>query len=211
MTVVPSGSNTDLFRPMDRNKCLEKRKLKKENQYIGFVGSLLKYQGVNILIEAAPLVIAKIPRAHFIIIGEGPMREEWVNTVKKKGLTGKFTFTGQIDYKELPGFIGCMDICEAPFMETVGYSSPVKIFDYMSCGRPIIASDVDGTTGVFRYSEAVHLVPPESPDALARSIIKIIDDEKLLKHMGAMGRKFALEKYDRKKLVNRIDRILLSL
>ncbi len=148
--IVPSGANTKLFRPLKKIQSPNKLCLDPDKKIIGFVGSLLKHQGVDILIDAAPSIIEHGKQVNFLIIGEGPMKKIWIDMVNKRGLENAFNFTGQIDYQSLPIWIARMDVCVAPFLLSAGLRSPVKIFDYLSCGKPVVASKIVGTTDILR-------------------------------------------------------------
>ncbi len=143
---LPSGANCELLKPMQTKRCRVENNLDTNRNYIGFTGTLLGHQGVETLIKASPLIIAERPGAMFLIIGEGPLKSSYRKVVKNLGVDGYFMFTGQIEYQKMPSWIGAMDVCVAPFLENAGYRSPVKIFDYMACGKPVVASKIEGTT-----------------------------------------------------------------
>ncbi len=210
LIVVPSGANTSVYKPMNRDQCITDTGLDPSKKYVCFMGSLLKYQGVDVLIKAAPMILEKIPSAEFLIIGEGPMKDEWMREAEEAGMENVFHFIGQIDYYELPTYIGATEVCVAPFLKSVGYSSPVKIFDYMACGKGVVSSDITGTTDVFNGTGGVERVPAEEPDKLAEAIVTIMADNSLSKEMGKQGREFILEHYDRGKLARRISDEILS-
>jgi glycosyltransferase involved in cell wall biosynthesis len=204
---MPSGANVELFKPLDKQQCRTRLGLDLNKKYIGFIGTLLKHQGVDILIKAAPSIIKKVPSSIFLIIGEGPMKEIWISDVRTMGIKDHFIFTGQVEYKEVPIWIGSSDLCVAPFKKNSGFRSPVKIFDYMSCGKPIVASNIRGTTENFLSSNTILLVEPEQPDFLADAILDILTNEKKYEKMGSKGRSLILEKYDRKIMANKITSI----
>ncbi len=201
---MPSGANSDLFRPMPVRECRSRLNIDLEKKYIGFAGTLLKHQGIDILIDAAHSILVKEPSGTFIIIGEGPMKDIWMNKVEKQYLGEYFIFTGQIDYEDMPVWIGAMDICIAPFLDSTGLRSPVKIFDYMSCGKPVVASRIEGTTDVFSDSGAIKLVAPGNSEMLSSAVIELLKDQQKAYRMGENGREFILAKYDRKTIAQRI-------
>lgn len=204
LIVMPSGANVDIFKPMSSQECRFRLNIDIEKKYVGFAGTFLNHQGVDVLIDAASLILRKEPLSLFAIIGEGPMKDVWIREVKRKGLFNSFLFPGQIDYEMMPIWIGAMDICVAPFLESSGLRSPVKIFDYMACGRAVVASRIDGTTDVFAGSEAIRLVPPGNVEILADAIGDLLSDKKMADKMGGKGRALVVEKYDRQRIAQRI-------
>ena len=209
--ILPSGANTDLYRPMDQIQCRLRLNLENSKKYIGFMGTLLEHQGVDVLVDAAPSVLQSIPDAFFVIIGEGPMKDQWRRRVDERSLQGHFLFTGQIDYEQTPLWINAMDLCVAPFLLKVGLSSPVKIFDYMACGKPVVASKIPGTTEIFDGSDGVRLIEPENKDALADALVDILADEEKAKRMGMQGRRLVETHYDRRVLAEKVQKEVYGL
>lgn len=201
---LPSGANTDLFRPLPVRECRARLNIDLEEKHVGFAGTLLRHQGIDVLVDAAPLILDREPSTRFVIIGEGPMKETWMNAVESKGLNMRFLFPGQIDYEDMPTWISAMDICVSPFVQSAGLRSPVKIFDYMACGKPVIASKIEGTTDIFNQSEAIKFVEPGDTEALSDAIIDLLANQKKAAQLGENGRRFIVAKYDRKVLANRI-------
>jgi glycosyltransferase involved in cell wall biosynthesis len=87
---------------------------------------------------------------------------------------------------------------------SAGLRSPVKIFDYMACGKPVVASKIPGTTDIFDRSGAVWLIDPENKDALAAASVDILADDEKANEMGMKGRRLVETHYDRKVLTNKI-------
>lgn len=214
LIVIPSGSNLSLFTPLDKKECRSRLNFKNDTNYVGFVGSLLSYQGIDTLITASPYVLKIHPSTVFLIIGEGPMRPIWTQQIKEKGLRQSFLFCGEIEYKKVPLYLGAMDIGVAPFLSSVGLSSPVKIFDYLACGRPVIASNIQGSTDIFAESGAVRLIKPEDPIILAEAIKMLLENKPLAETMGEKGRLFMENKFNRSDTANKIsdevDKIMLK-
>jgi glycosyltransferase involved in cell wall biosynthesis len=202
--IMPSGANTDLYRPLDQKQCRLQLSLEPSKRYIGFMGTLLDHQGVDVLVDAAPFVIQLFPDAVFVIIGEGPMKDIWRRRVNDLCLIENFLFTGQIEYEETPLWINSMDVCTAPFLIKAGLRSPVKVFDYMACGKSIVASRIEGTTDMFDSSGAITLVEPGDAQELSDAIIDLLSNRETADRMGRKGRELILEKYDRRIIAERI-------
>jgi glycosyltransferase involved in cell wall biosynthesis len=128
------------------------------------------------------------------------MLQEWKRQVDNYGLTSTFIFTGQVPSKEVPTYIGAMDICVAPHHGKTNQASPVKLFDYMASGRPIVASDIEVVREIIADSGCATLVDPDNTEALSKAIIALIEDNKLRMDMSYRGRLYAVHKYDRNNL-----------
>lgn len=210
LIVTFSGTNTQLFYPRKKLECRSLLKLDLKNKYIGFVGTLLKHQGVDKLIQAAPHVLSRSLQCKFVIIGEGPMKEKWIKKVQNEGLVSSFLFTGQVQYEDVAIWLGAMDICVAPFLKEAGLRSPVKLFDYMACERPVVASKISGSTDIFENSNILKLIKPEDPEILAEALIELLIDDGKAQKIGNSAREFVVARYDRNIIAKKISNIAKS-
>jgi len=204
ITILPSGSNTNLFSPKPVRAARQKLKLDVDEIIIGFVGTLLRHQGIHVLIDAFPMILKKYPSSVCLIIGEGPMKEEWMACVRKASLDKHFRFLGQIDYPQLPDWINAMDVCVAPYLKSAGLRSPVKVFDYMACGKPVVASRIPGTTTLFENSSVAVLVEPEDPKCLAGAVVQLLLDKERSRKMGNKACDLVTSEFDRAMLAKRV-------
>ena len=200
--VFPSGTDTNLFHPFDKQTACREVGLDPSLRYVGFIGSFLAYQGIDILINAAPSVREHVPDTRFLLVGDGPMRSEWGKMADKKGLKDYFIFTGHVPYRQVPAYLGAMDICVAPHHPDTNQASPVKLFDYMAAGRSIVASDLDVVREIIADSGCATIVPPNNSKALSQAIVTILSDPAKQNDMASKGRQYALSYYDRKHLTD---------
>jgi len=210
--VSPSGTDTTLFHPLEKKAACLKLGFDPSYRYVGFTGTFLSHQGVEKLIEAAPAIIRKIPKIKFVLVGDGPMRSSWEKAVQDKDLEDYFHFEGYVPYRSVPDYIGVMDVCVAPHHYGTNQASPVKIFDYMASGRPIVATDIDVVREIIAGSGCAILTDPHSMEDFACGVITLLENVPMSEHMGVKGRLFAQEHYDRKKLTGKLFcRVFLSL
>ena len=188
ITVIPSGTNVDLFQPLDPSECRRRFGLPLDSFVVSFLGVLYEHQGVQVLAQAASLLIKRKPNMHFLVGGNGPHRETLQEIVGRLGLNSRFCLLGNVPYEEAPAVIGASDICVAPFLKTRGETSPLKIFDYLAAGRPVIASDLPCLRWIANTSGAVLLVPPEDPEALSNAILILLDNTAQTQKMAEQGK-----------------------
>jgi glycosyltransferase involved in cell wall biosynthesis len=211
LTVLPSGTNTDLFHPMDKRQSCLKLGFAESLIYVGFIGTFFRHQGVDALIDCAPLIIQQYSQVRFLILGDGPMGTAWRKKINDNALSAYFILPGQVPYEEVPEYCGVMDVCVAPFLKEAVERSPVKIFDYLACGKPVVAADVGETSSFFADSGGVVLVPPEDPAALARGLNGLLENEALRAEMGEKGRAFIAGKYSREKIAEIVETVARKL
>lgn len=211
LTVLPSGTNIDLFYPMDKRQCCLKLGFDESLTYIGFIGTFFRYQGIDTLIGAAHSIIQRYPQVRFLILGDGPMKDTWQIMLTECDLESYFIFPGYVPYEGVASYCAVMDICVAPFHRSAGDSSGVKIFDYLACGKPVVATDVGETSGFFADSGAVILVPPEDPAALAQGLNRLLENETLREEMGKKGRAFIAGNYSRTQIAETVEKIAMRI
>jgi len=193
---IPNGVNTELFRPMDMQEARGKMGMERDAPCVGYQGNIRKHEGIEYLIEAASHLVKQVPNVHFLIVGDGPAKEQLVDLARSSGLLERFSFVGQVAYESVPTYIACMDVCVVPrnrarFQKT-GISS-LKLREYLACGRPVVGSDITGVGDVLREANAGMAVTPENTRELAEAIIGLLQDKALRGQMGKNGREYAVE------------------
>ena len=108
--VIENGADITIFKPI--NDAKEILHLNDDGFYIGFVGTLAEWQGIEKLIDSSVLVISKIPQAYFIIVGGLPSEvEKYRSITETKKVSENFIFLGQISYEDIPLHINSFDLC----------------------------------------------------------------------------------------------------
>ena len=193
ITVIENGANTDLFHPMDRAVAESTIGLPPASARVCFVGKFAPWQGIEYLIEAAPVVLAACPGTQFVVVGDGPMKKAWIDRVKALGVGDRFIFPGLVPYARIPLYLNAADLCVAPFTAMrnarMGLSA-LKVYEYLACGRPVVASRVAGIEELLERSGGGRVAEPEEPGSLASSIVALIGDPAARERMGARGREY---------------------
>jgi len=183
--VIPNGTDTDRFRPLDRTVCRKHLGIDVETKVVGFVGTFVPHQGLKYLIDSSSFIMEKSPGVIFLIVGDGPVRNDIMNMVQAMGVEEHFLFPGAVPQEETVFYINAMDVCVAPFTrsrnEHIGLS-PLKIYDYMACGKPVVASDIKGVGDLLQEYEVGIPVTPDDPDFLARGVLLALNDQELASH-----------------------------
>jgi glycosyltransferase involved in cell wall biosynthesis len=186
--VIPDGVDIEKFRPITKKDENSLKKLKLENSFvIGFVGSLMPRQGLEVLIEACKSLKYKIelPLKYFII-GTGRREKRLKNIVKNYDLEKDFIFLKDIKHEDIPSYINLMDICVLPNMSI--YSSPIKIFEYMAMKKPVILPRKGQPLDIFTHLEDCFFIEPGNKEQLIEAIQLLSEDENLRKKLGANAR-----------------------
>ncbi len=138
---------------------------------IGSVGRLAKQKGYEYLLKAAPLVLAYLPQAHFLLMGDGPLKAELRHLAGQLGLEAHVTFAGP--RSDIEACLGCLDLfVSASLWEGL----PTVIMESMAAGTPVVATNIPGSRELVQPGLTGWLAPPGDPSALAAVILEALQD-----------------------------------
>ena len=158
-----------------------------------FVGRLERRKGLGYLLNACNEVKHDFPNFRLIIVGPGTVLRPWYEkTAEDTGLTDNVVFTGFVPSAELPSYYRSADIFCAP--ATGGESFGIVLLEAMACGKPVVATNIQGYASVLAHGEEGLLVPPKDEKALAQALLSLLHDKSLRLRMGNKGKSKA-EKY----------------
>ena len=156
-----------------------------------FVGRLEKRKGFDYLLEAYRLVKAEYPNCRLIQAGPGVrLRRQYEKRVGRYGLPDVF-FTGYATYDDLPRYYKTADI--ACFPATGRESQGIVLLEAMACGKPVVASNIDGYNSVLTDGVEGIAVPPKNAGKTAEALLRLIRDKQLREQMGARGKPRAIQ------------------
>lgn len=178
---------------------------------VGFLGSLKPWHGLNNLIEAFGILHKKDAASRLLIVGDGPERAGLEKSVASGGLGQAAHFAGMVGPDEVCGYLASMDIAVAPYPNIRQfYFSPLKIFEYMAAGLPVVASDIGQIRKLIQHGENGLLVSPGDTRALVEAMDCLRRDVQLRRRLGEKARAAVLEKYTWDKIVGCILDIAMS-
>ena len=199
VVVVPNGVDADLFRP-DGDR--ERNGSGEDDIVVGFVGSLKPWHGLDILAEAFAH-LAEDPRYHLLVVGSGP--EERIIYKLAERFPGRVTLQRAVPHEAVPRYVRAMDIAVAPYPPLDPfYFSPLKLLEYMSAGRAIVASDIGQVSSLVQDGTTALLVPAGDATRLCDAIRTLSKDSALRERLGARARAEAMRTHrwsDRAKLI----------
>jgi rhamnosyl/mannosyltransferase len=148
-----------------------------------FVGRLRHYKGVNVLIEA----MQQLPDATALIVGIGPMAEEWQQQTQTAGLLDRVHFLGEQSDAAVLALYHAADIFVLPSTNRAETFGIVQL-EAMACGCPLICTELGtGTSYVNQNGVTGLVVPPDDPAALAAAVGKLLGDPGQRAKMGSAG------------------------
>jgi glycosyltransferase involved in cell wall biosynthesis len=103
------------------------------------------------------------------------------------GVGDKFKFVGNVGYTSLGRYVNVADVCVAPYTREIP-NCPIKIYEYLACGKPVVCSDIPGVDNLKR-TDALVFVEPENPQALALALLRVLANMNLRTAQRELGPK----------------------
>ena len=198
MVKIAPGIDTDHFAPSDSSELKSQLGIT-DKKVIVSVGRLVHRKGQDVLIEAMPQILSKIPKAHLLLVGEGPYRQYLQKRAKDLEIDSHITFIGRVMYSDLPKYICLGEVFVMPSrsrlagLEVEGLG--IVYLEASACGLPVIAGNsggapdavIDGLTGV--------VVDGKDQQVIATSIVNLLEDQEKAREMGRKGREWVINQW----------------
>lgn len=194
MSIVSNGAELDRFRPTrdERAAGTEGRPFK-----VLFAGRLEQWSGVREMTALVEEVVARAgARVEFHFVGDGGAAANFQRRLKSRGLGGHCRFHGYQPYWLMPELIGCCDLALLlfPDTQTTRPSSPVKLFEYMAMGKPVIASGLPGVREVVTDGEAI-IVDDLRPAPIADHVLRLMGSPEERERIGHAAQRLVNERF----------------
>ncbi len=208
--VIYNGANIEMFKPENSWK-----KLKEKHGYNGkfivlHAGNFGLVHGMHSLVEVARL-LAHESSIVFLLIGEGPMKNEVKHLTEKYQLTN-LKIMDSVPTERIVEFFSMADVCLVTVKKNTlsKIVMPVKMFDSWACGRPIILT-VDGEAKEhLSKANAGIYVDPEDHVGIRKAIIHLFNNPDLCQKYGRNGRRYVEKHFSRKVLAQELEKCLLT-
>ena len=191
--VIEQGVDSNVMQKLPKDNILMKKlSVNSSDQIVMYLGSVLSHSGLEVILNSIPNILKEIPNFKLLIVGDGPNLSSLKQQAKKLGISEKVIFTGFVPYKEVPKFCSLANLCINSFRinDMTVKLSPVKIFDFMSCGKPVLATPLKGMLHDFpKDSETIIY---EDLNNFEEKIISLLQKD-CLEEIGDRSRKFVKE------------------
>lgn len=204
--VIENGANVDIFKPIDKKAIsLFKQKIgiNSLDKVVIFVGSFYSWQGIEYLIQAAPDILEVYTNVRFLIVGDGIMKTKWIQLVNELKISDKFIFTGRVPYEAVPLYINTSDICVTPKKPIKSGYSPLKLYEYMACCKPVVATRTNGFEIIEEYNAGI-LINPDNSREFADAIKTLLHNNTLRIKYGRNGREYVIKNHSWESVVKKV-------
>ena len=191
---------------------LDKVEKPEQEFWVTYAGTLGTSYDIATLIRAADILEKRgIHNLRVMLLGDGPMRPEFENLARE--LSGNVTFVGYVPHSLMAAYLVKSDVTVNSLVRKAAQSIVSKIGDYLASGHPMINSGLDPEFRKKVESDGFGLnVEPENADALAASILDLMQDPQKCRQMGMIARNICVEQFDRsssyQKIVHLADGLL---
>ena len=201
ITIIANGVDTRVFKPLN---------LKKNR--IVYTGNIGHAQDLKKVILAVKKINEKFP-LEFYLVGDGDIKKDLKELVKKENLEDIVIFTGLLARKKIPTLIAesLIGVAMLKNLPSLRYAVPTKAYEYMSCGIPFIGSGKGEIENLVKASGG-GVVAENTVGSIYENMMHLLENETLREKMGKCGREFVEKYYDRRKmaedLLNSIEKVI---
>jgi PEP-CTERM/exosortase A-associated glycosyltransferase len=193
VTVIPNAVDIDAFDPGGQpDEALKAQLGLAGARVVGFIGSFYAYEGLDLLLDAMPALLARAPDVRVLLVGGGPQDAALKAQAQRLGLADKVVFTGRVPHAQVQRFYDLVDVLAYPrhSMRLTELVTPLKPLEAMAQGRLMVASDVGGHKELIRHGETGMLFKAGSAPDLADALTQLLAQAERWPALRAAGRRF---------------------
>jgi glycosyltransferase involved in cell wall biosynthesis len=196
VVVIPNGVDGEIFRPLDSARRAEIRRRiglpvngREQALVLGFSGFVREWHRLDLAL--ACLGRPQLAGARLVVVGDGPQAPWLARRAAELGLADRVLLLGARRHDEMPDLLGAFDVALMPGIPR--YASPLKLFEYMAVGLPVVAPNQENLREILQDRENALLFTPGDADALAAVLAELGANEDLRRRLGACARATVLE------------------
>ncbi|MFW9842777.1 MAG: glycosyltransferase family 4 protein, partial [Candidatus Thorarchaeota archaeon] len=196
VVVIPNGVDITSFNP-DVDASEIRKRYGIVNQFVVlFSGHLEDWAGIDLIYDLAKCLNERVPNSTILLVGAGASLTKLLDRLIQSNLEHVVTHAGLHLYREMPSFTAASDVALCLFPNTLAAhaASPLKLFEYLSSGKAVVATRVSGTAEVLDSASGI-LVAPGNVKEICDAVLNLSHDMELRKTLGLNGRKLVEENY----------------
>ena len=214
LTVLPCAADVDAFGPHHNPELVRRGLGLTTEPVVLWVGGYYPWHDLDLLLDSFAVVLQRHPSAKLVLVGDGPTRQAIAEKVQKNGLQQAVIMTGAIAHADVPEMLSIADIAVVPSAPVPasrgGTGTPLKLFEYMAAGKPIIATDLNQAAEVIRDGRNGLLVEAGDVNGFADAILTLLNDPVQRVRLGQNARQQAIELYSWEEYTRRLEEIYLT-
>ena len=197
MHVIANAADPQKFRPMPKDRELAEKYRLAGKTVVGWIGSLVGWSGIESLTATARYILQARPNTCFMLVGGGKNQEFFREQLQTGDHAGRVILPGTVPHGEVPRYLSCMDVVLAPYPKLdFWYASSMKIFEYMSAGKTVLATNVGQVGEIIEDGVNGYLFDPEANGELREKITALVDSAEVRQRAGAQARRDIEQKWN---------------
>jgi len=211
VALIPNGADPRMFDPAADGRSFRQAHQLGDHFIALYAGAHGMSNDLGVILEAAQ-ILRNNPGICFVLLGDGKEKPDLQERARELNLTN-LRFIPSIPKTEMPQALAAADACIAILKPIPLYATvyPNKVFDYMAAGRPLIMA-IDGVARmVVEQAEAGVFSPPGDPARLAEAVCELAAEPERARRMGANGRRYVEEHFDRAALAGKLVELIEEL
>jgi glycosyltransferase involved in cell wall biosynthesis len=175
---------------------------------VGKIARLFPLKGHEQFLAAAREIARRMPDVYFMLVGDGPLRDQVIADAERAGLGNRLVLTGRVPPEAVPQYIQAMDVVvHTSLREGIARVLPQA----GAVGKPVVTFAMDGAPEVIRDAISGYLVAPLDTDAIAARTVELLLDADRRRIFGDAGRAFASEHFSVERMVKRVNEVYFDL
>lgn len=212
--IVHPGCEVNRFRPLPPRTDMRRKLLGAQygDRVILTVGNLVARKGHDMVIRALPLLRARVPDVTYLIVGDGPHREELETLAVTVGVRDRVIFAGRAAAEDLPDLYALSDVFVMPSRDQLeaddveGFG--IVFLEASACGKPVVGGRSGGISDAIVDGVTGFLVDPRDPEDIADTLARLLLDSDLAIRLGQHGRSRVVRDFDWRCVADRVQGIL---
>jgi len=197
VSTFPNGVDTALFSPTSSPP--------QEAQSILFVSILDKhhgFKGFEYLLGAMPTILRDFPEVLLDVIGDGSLRQEYIERTNQLGLSESVKFHGAKSQSELVEYYQHANVFVLPSTEIEGFG--IVLLEAMACGVAVVSTNIVGVAKQIEQNNTGIIIEPRNTESLTQAIVHLLKNPLMAREMGSNGRDLALKSYSWQHVSNQV-------
>jgi len=196
--VIPNGIDTQAAPPREPAETRSSLGIAEGVPLVGMVARLAPQKGVADFMRAARVVADGLPSTQFVVVGDGPLRDEARSLCREMKLEDCVRFLGEMESAR--DLVAAFDLLVLP---SISEGSPILAMEAMALGKPVVATAVGGVPEIVVDGQTGILVEPSDPEALGRAVLSLLYQAERAREMGEQGRRRAALHFDVRQMLER--------
>jgi glycosyltransferase involved in cell wall biosynthesis len=213
IVILPNGVDTSRFTVRGRDHKLAAELGVIDKVVIGYIGSILDYEGIDLLLEAVARLRRRRDDFHLLVVGDGAAYDDVVAQGERSRVLGIATFTGRVPHDEVERYYSLVDI--APFprkpLPVCEAVSPLKPFEAMAMGKVPVVSSVAALSEIVQHGENGLVFDKGDVGSLVEALDRLIGDQQLRIRLGTTAREWVVRERDWSVLVKTLETVYTEL